>query len=101
MISAKRILLTVPFAVASVLTVLVAFADKLHIRAQRVAGYGFLFATPWAWLIERLWMPNCHNGWIEAILGYVVILWIPATLYSVCLWLVMRAFRIPARRGSD
>lgn len=50
MIWARRILLTVPFAVASVLTVLIAFADRLHISLQRVAGYGFLFGTPWAWI---------------------------------------------------
>jgi hypothetical protein len=76
-------------------------ARCLHIRAQRVAGYGFLFATPWAWLIERLWVPHFHKGWIETILGYVGILWVPATLYSVCLWLLLRVFRIPANRGSD
>jgi hypothetical protein len=46
MIWAKRILLTVPFAVAAVLTVLLTFADRLHIRPQRVAGYSFLFLTP-------------------------------------------------------
>lgn len=62
MIWAKRILLTLPFAVASVLTVLVSFANRLHIRPQRAAGYGFLFATPWEWLITRLWVPNFHTG---------------------------------------
>jgi hypothetical protein len=51
----RRILLAVPFATATVLTFLISFADRFHLRSQRIAGYGFLFGTPWAWLLERNW----------------------------------------------
>jgi hypothetical protein len=97
---AKRIFLTIPFAVASVLTILVALSDRLHLRLQRIAGYGFLFATPWGWLLDRLWTPTFHNRWMERMMGYVVILWIPALLYSLSLWIVMRVFRFPVSRTS-
>lgn len=42
---ARRMLLAVPLAAATVLTVLIGSADRLHLRSERIAGYGFLFAT--------------------------------------------------------
>ena len=82
----RRLLLSLPFAVAAVLTVLVTLADRLHLNLERVAGYGFLFATPWAWLLNRGWLAGFHP--------LIVVLWIPAVLYSSFLWLFFRGLRI-------
>jgi hypothetical protein len=82
----RRVLLSLPFAVAAVLTVLVTFADRLHLNLERVAGYGLLFATPWAWLLNRGWFSGFHP--------LIVVLWIPALLYSGCVWLFFRGLRI-------
>jgi hypothetical protein len=89
---ARRILVAAPFAVATVLTVLMGFADQLHLRSERVAGYGFLFATPWAWLLDHIPEPIVHTRWLRSLIGYAIILWIPAVLYSACLWGLWRLF---------
>jgi hypothetical protein len=53
---ARRIFLTIPFAVVSVLTILVSLADRPHSRLERIPGYGFLFATQVAPpLSQRFW----------------------------------------------
>src|SRR5260370_13868075 len=49
----RRVLLTVPFAIQAVLTLLMLNADRFHLRGQHIAGYCFLFGTPWAWLLDR------------------------------------------------
>lgn len=94
----KRIMLAVPFAVAAVLTILISFADRLHLRLERVAGYGFLFATPWAWLLDHDWFGNVHvhSRWVESLIDDAVILWIPALLYSASLWLLLRLVALRA-----
>ena len=61
MIWLRRILLTVPFAIAAVLNVLVLSADRLHLHREHVAGLGFLFGAPWAWLLDRGWVPDYHH----------------------------------------
>jgi hypothetical protein len=80
MVWTRRILLALPFAAAAVLTVLINFADRLHLRLERFAGYGFLFGAPWAWLLDRDWFGNVHSRWGQSLIGYAVILWIPALL---------------------
>jgi hypothetical protein len=85
----RRLLLLLPFVVAAVLTVLVSFADRLHLNLDHIAGYGFLFATPWAWLLDRPWSRGFHD--------LIIILWVPALLYSSCLWLLFRGARLAAR----
>jgi len=95
---ARRLLLGLPMAIGAVLNVLMVVADRFHLHRERIAGYGFLFATPWAWLLDRGWFGNLHNRWLQALIGYAVILWIPAMLYSVCLWLV--GLGIKAASGS-
>jgi hypothetical protein len=85
----RRLLLLLPFAVAAVLTVLVSLADRLHLNLDHIARYGFLFAMPWAWLLDRGWFRGFHT--------LIVILWIPALLYSSCLWLLFRGVRLAAR----
>jgi len=66
----------------------IAGADHLHLRLQHVAGYGFMFGAPWAWLIDRGWVPMFHSHWLRAIEGYMFVLWIPAALYSISLWVL-------------
>ena len=101
MVWIKRLVLSLPFLIAAVLTTLMAGADDFHLYREHIAGYGFLFATPWTWLIDALWFyPRFHSKWINAVVGYVFIFWIPAALYSVSLWplfLVIAKLRTPGR----
>jgi hypothetical protein len=102
MVWLKRFLIALPFAIAAVLNVLVIATDRLHLYLyrQHVVGYGFLFATPWAWLLDHpSWFRNVHNRPLMALLGYTFFLWIPAALYSGCLWLLFFIFRF--RRSAD
>jgi hypothetical protein len=108
MVWTKRFSLALPFAIAAVLNVLMLVADRLHMRSEHIAGYGFLFGTPWAWLIDYVWFGlldpwrgTVHSHWLTASMGYVAILWIPAALYSTCLWLVFCALKIARRRSSQ
>ena len=48
-------MLALPFAAAAVLNVLVSIARPLHWRSEHIAGYCFLFATPWE-MAARPWM---------------------------------------------
>src|SRR5436190_852803 len=92
MIWTKRILLALPFAAAAALTVLINVADRLHLHREHISGYGFLFATPWAWLLDRGWFGDVRSRWAQEFIAYAVILWIPALLYSGSLWLLLRGF---------
>lgn len=89
-------MLALPFVVAGVLNVLVSIARPLHWYSERVAGYCFLFATPWAWLVDRSWFGGLTHRWSNTLVGYLLILWIPALLYSGCFWLLFRALRFRA-----
>jgi len=95
---ARRLFIVFPFIIAATLTLLMNTVDRVHV--QRVAGYGFFFGTPWAWLLDRGWFGNVHSRWVETLIGYAVILWIPAVLYSCCLWLLLR-FVFVAHRDSS
>jgi hypothetical protein len=97
---ARRLLLLSPFGVAAVLTIIVTLTDRLHMRSERIAGYCFLFATPWAWLLDQGSFPKIHSRWLEAVVGYVLLLWIPALLYSASLWLLLRAISFATRRAQ-
>jgi len=94
----RRILLAVPFAMATVLTILISSADRFHMHSERIAGYGFLFGTPWGWLLDHDWFGNVHSRWVQSLISYAVILWIPALLYFACLWLILRV--VGLRAGS-
>jgi hypothetical protein len=95
----RRFVLSLPFAVALALTILISCADLLHLRLERIAGYGFLFATPWAWLLDHDWLGNVHMRWLQSVIDYVVLLWIPALLYSGTLWLLMRLLGLITKRA--
>jgi hypothetical protein len=96
----RRVVLAVPFAVAAVLTVLMSVADRFHLRSQRIAGYGFAFASPWSWLLDHDWYGSDHSRWVDSLIIQAVILWMPALLYSFCLWLLFLVGRLWQRRSG-
>jgi hypothetical protein len=100
MIWLKRIVIASPFAIAAVLTVLVSVADRLRWHREHIDGYGFLFATPWAWLLDHDWFGSIHTRSLETLISHAIILWVPALLYSGCLWLLLRALAVGADRPS-
>src|SRR5580700_11847665 len=97
MVWMRRMFIAFPFIIAATLTVLMSTVSRVH--AQRVSGYGFLFGAPWAWLLDRGWLGNVHSRWVEALIAYTLLLWIPALLYSACLWLLLRGFEFLAHRN--
>jgi hypothetical protein len=84
-----RLVLSVPFVIAATLNVLDIIARPLHWRAEHIDGYCFLFGTPWGWLLDNGWIGSVNSKWLDGAIAYSVILWIPALLYSGCLWLVI------------
>ncbi len=94
-----RIALAFPFAVASVLSVLISIARPFHWRSEHLAGYCFLFASPWAWLLDNGWFGSSfHSKWLGVLVTYMILLWIPALLYSGCFWLLFRIGRATRER---
>ena len=101
MVWTKRFLLALPFAIAAALNVLMLVADRFHLRSEHIAGYGFLFGTPWAWLLDHGWFGGARSRWLIALEVYLVVLWIPAALYSCCIWLVFAGLKMISRRHSN
>lgn len=99
MIWAKRILLVLPFGTAGVLTVL-SLARPLHER-HKLEVCGFLFGAPWAWLLDRGWFGAISSKRLGMVVGYLILLWVPALLYSCCLWLCFRALHILRLRSAQ
>jgi len=98
MIWIKRLLLVLPFVIAALLNILTAVSDRFQLRREHIAAYGFLFSSPWAWLLD--WVPNPHNGTLQGLTTNLIVLWVPAVLYSACLWLLFRGIRsVRARRS--
>ena len=95
----RRLVIGFPFIIAAVLTVLMNTVDRVHLH--RVDAYGFLFGLPWAWLLDRGWFGFVQSRWGEIVLSYLVILWLPALLYSLCLWLSLRGFRLSRHRARQ
>ena len=93
MIWIKRALLALPFGIAAALNLLAIIARPMHWHTEHIAGYGFLFATPWAWLIDHDWFGRINRKWLETLTTYFLILWVPAFLYSSCLCVVFRLLR--------
>src|SRR6266481_5096181 len=62
MVRIRRFLIALPFAIA---------ADRLHLNRQHVAGYGFLFATTWGWLLYSGWFRNVHSRSLMVLIGHV------------------------------
>jgi hypothetical protein len=93
----RRLVIASPFAVACVLNLLSLVTYRFHTNSQHIAGYGFLFAAPWGWLIDGLFV-SIHKRWLAALCGYTVMLWVPAVLYSACLWLLLSGIQVFAIR---
>ena len=77
MIWAERLLIASPFVIAAALNILIKVFDRPSSTAQRIAGYGFAFGAPWAWLLDRGWFGNVHSRWLDTVISYAVVLWIP------------------------
>jgi hypothetical protein len=95
----SRLLVAIPFAIAALFNALWSGSSPIHLNY--IARYGFLYSWPWNWLpnvgdlMNRL---NLHNQSLESLGWYIALFWIPAVLYSVCIWLLLVVFRIAARR---
>ena len=92
-----RMVLGIPFAIAATLNLLDIIARPLHWRGEHIDGYCFLFMTPWGWLLDHVAI-EAHNRWLNDIIAFTIILWIPALLYSACLWLLIWASKTVVRR---
>jgi hypothetical protein len=96
-----RLLVAAPFAIAALLNALMLGVEHLHLRLDCIARNGFVFSGPWVWLVNvaditnRL---NVQNRCLGGFIAYVALLWIPAVLYSVCVWLLLVVLRIAAGR---
>ena len=87
-----------PFAAATVLTILVSFGKGLRLTSEQIAGSVFPFFAPWAWLLDRDWFGEVHSRLFESLISFAFVLWIPAALYAACLWLVIWLLGFLARR---
>ena len=96
----KQLLLAAPFIVALLLNALMVRADYLHLYREHIAGYGFLFATPWGWVVDHIGSGflHIHNRWMRDSVGYLVFLWLPAVLYSASLWLLLTGLQVVRTR---
>lgn len=96
----NRLLIASPAAIAALLNALMVGVEHLHLRLEYIARYGFVFAEPWAWVVNVADITNhvnVQNRWLAGFIAYVALLWIPAVLYSVCVWLLLVVLRIAAR----
>ncbi len=97
----NRLLVAVPFAIAALLNALMVGVEHLHLRLGYIARYGFVFSGPWGRPVNFADITNhlnVQNRWLGGFLTYVALLWIPAVLYSVCVWLLLVVLGIAARR---
>lgn len=93
-----RLALSFPIIVAATLNVMDIVARPLHWRGERIDGYCFLFGAPWDWLLDNGWIGSVNSKWLDEVIAYLFILWVPALLYSGCLFMVIWASRTVVRR---
>jgi lysylphosphatidylglycerol synthetase-like protein (DUF2156 family) len=96
----NRLLIAFPFAIAALLNALMLGVEHFHLRLDHIARYGFVFAGPWAWVANAGDITNhlnVQNQWLRGFVAYVALLWIPAVLYSACVWLLLVVLRIATR----
>jgi len=94
----SRIILGIPFVIAASLNVLDIIARPLHWRGEHIDGYCFLFLAPWSWLLDNGWIGPVNNKWLDQVIAFTIILWVPALLYSGCLWLLIWTSKTVVRR---
>jgi len=88
----RDLVLLLPFGIAGLVTVFLSIADRLRIGTDQLAQLSFLFAKPWAWLLDFGAVPGLSHS-TRGLGLYVLLLWIPAALYSAALWVVFRTVR--------
>jgi hypothetical protein len=88
MVWTKPPLLSSPFVLAAVLTVIL--CDRLHLRPEHIAAYVFLFGAPWDWLLDHDPFGDVQSRWLSNVIAYAFLLRIPALLYPTSLWLLLR-----------
>jgi hypothetical protein len=96
-----RLFVSVPFAIAALLNAVMLGVEHLHLRLAYIARYGFAFTGPWTWFVNLAGITNrlnIQNRWLGGFIWYVALRWIPALLYSVCVWLLLLVLRIAGRR---
>jgi len=76
----------VTFCVAFVLNLLSLATYRLHWNPEHVARYGFLFAIPWAWILDGLFV-SIHSRCSPRCTDTQYCLWVPALCIQPCLWL--------------
>jgi hypothetical protein len=81
------------------LTLLGSLGRSLGLNQKHIDGYAFLFLTPWGWLIDRIWFTTSLH-WVNQVVSYVLALWIPAFLYCLSLWGLLRGINTVALRTS-
>jgi hypothetical protein len=94
-------LLAMPLLAAAAINVLHAYSVELYLKREHIAGYAFLFAFPWGWVIrviDRLPDVGSNHRTLSIILSYVYILWVPAVLDSVSIFAIFKL--IDRRRKS-
>jgi hypothetical protein len=89
----KARLLAFPFAIAGALNLLMWVSDRYHWHGALVSHYAFFFGLPWARLLGEIWVPNPRSHFLQALLGYALVFWIPAALYCGCVWIVLRVIQ--------
>ena len=94
---ANRLLVAIPFGIAALLNAVMVGVEHLHLRLDYIARYGFVFSGPWVWLESIDTTNHVKNGWLREFLDYVILLWIPAALYAICVWLLLVILRIATR----
>jgi hypothetical protein len=75
--------------------------DHFRLRLDLIARYGLAFSGPWARIVNVADITNrldVQNGWLRGFIAYVGLLWIPAILYSVCVWLLLLVIGVAAPR---
>ena len=100
----RDLVLLLPFRIAGLVTVFLSIADRLRIGTDQLAQLSFLFAKPWAWLLDFGAVPGLSHS-TRGLGLYVLLLWIPAALYSAALCLLARispdeSKRRPAERPT-
>lgn len=88
----RDLVLLLPFGIAGLATIFLSIADRLRPGTDQLAQLSFVFAKPWAWLLDFGAVPGLSHS-TRGLGLYVLLLWIPAALYSAALWVVFRTVR--------
>jgi hypothetical protein len=86
-----RLIAILPFVIAAILMSFALNAHRWDIaRSHNLERYLFLFALPWAWIVDSISAPRFQNHLADVLVFYALLLWLPAFLYSLCIWTLIR-----------